>query len=374
MVILHYIPSIDEDSGGVGVYIQQLSRELGMLCTLHVVTHKSARMRMLENCHLHFIPELVNPFGSMGKCEFICLLDKLKPDIFHTNCCWRPMSALTAIWAKEKGLKVVYSPHGMLEPWIMKRNYWTKKLPALLLFQRKGIACADLLHSTADSEKNNLLVLGWNRRITVIPNCIQIDQITMKEPTECHKRILFLSRIHPKKGIEFLLSSIAALKKQLKGYTVTIAGSGEKSYVAALLDMSKKLEIDHIVSFVGPVSGKNKFQLYRESDLFILPTFSENFGIVVAEALASGVPVITTSGTPWEELETNHCGWWIPIGSDSLIKSIKEFLATSQEDLLQMGINGRKLVENKYSSFIVAKQFFEMYQLLKNNNNVVRLT
>ncbi len=75
------------------------------------------------------------------------------------------MSARTAMWAREEGCKVVYTPHGMLEPWIMKRHYWTKKLPALLLFQKKGVHVADMLHATADSEKENLLKLGWNKDV-----------------------------------------------------------------------------------------------------------------------------------------------------------------------------------------------------------------
>lgn len=297
MKILHYIPSIDESSGGVGAYMQLLSRDLGKLCELHIVTHKSSKMLEMENCTIHFIKYKWLPWNNCKK-EFVTLLNEIHPDVFHSNCCWMPVSALTAIWAKELGYKVVYSPHGMLEPWIMKRHYWTKKIPAILLFQKRGIACADIIHATAESEKKNLLKLGWNKKFEVIGNCVQVDKIEMKTSWERKKNILFLSRIHPKKGINFLIEAVAALREDLKDYTILIAGPGEESYVNELKGISKRLKVDHCFKFLGSVFGNAKYKLYRDADLFVLPTHSENFGIVVAEALASGTPVITTKGAP----------------------------------------------------------------------------
>lgn len=379
MKILHYIPSIDENSGGVGAYMQLLTRDLGKLCELHVVTHKSDKMRELENCNLHFIPDNVNPLSSVGKSEFMQLLNQINPDVFHSNCCWRPMSAWTAMWAKKAGYKIVYTPHGMLEPWIMKRHYWTRKIPAILMFQRNGVSCADLVHATAESEKENLLRLGWNKNVMVIGNCVQVDQIPMKESWNKKKSILFLSRVHVKKGINFLIEAVAELKEELKDYTVNIAGPGEESYFKELIDQATHLGLNVIregnvlnsndssptINFVGPVFGDAKFQLYRDADLYVLPTHSENFGIVVTEALASGTPVITTKGAPWQELETCNCGWWTEIGAQPLIRALKQFLQCSEEELDEMGHNGRKLVEERYSSEAIATEFLKLYQTLK---------
>ena len=162
MKILHYIPSIDRTSGGVGAYMQLLTTELGKLVELHVVTHCEANPLTLENCTIHYIPKNNNPFSNKGKTEFLTLLNDIKPDVFHANSCWLPLSAHTTIWAKNIGYTVVYTPHGMLEPWIMKRHYWTKKFPASLLFQKRGIQIANVIHATAESEKHNLTQLGWN--------------------------------------------------------------------------------------------------------------------------------------------------------------------------------------------------------------------
>ena len=360
MKVLHYIPSIDEASGGVGAYMQLLTRDLGALCELHVVTHRSENERKLEGCTLHYISNRWLPWSSC-KAEFVRLLEAVKPDIVHVNCCWTPLCSRVTFWAKSRGYRVVYTPHGMLEPWILSRHYWTRKLPAILLYQRRAIRWADRLHATAESEKENLLRLDWNRRVQVIGNCVDVDGIRMKPDWRRKKRMLFLSRGHVKKGINFLIEAVAALKDELDGYVVKIAGPGEESYINELKELAKRLRVDDRVEFVGSVFGDRKFDLYREADVFVLPTHSENFGIVVTEALACGTPVITTKGTPWEELETCRCGWWTEIGANPTAEALKAFLSLSEDELETMGRNGRRLVEERYSCQKIAKEFTDMY-------------
>lgn len=363
MKILHYIPSIDESSGGVGAYMQLLARDLGALCELHVVTHRSGNERLLENCHIHYIDYKWKPWDNCKK-EFCRLLDALRPDVFHTNSCWTPISALSAMWAHDAGYMVVYTPHGMLEPYSIARHYWTKKLPVILLFQRKGIKVCDLIHSTAKTERDNLLRLGWNDRIYVIPNCVQIDDIEIKQTWKRNKKILFLSRVHPKKGVNFMIEAIAKLKDDFAGYTITIAGPGDEAYIQELKALAKRHGVAEMCDFIGPVYDKDKWSLYREADLFVLPTWSENFGIVVLEALACGTPVITTVGTPWAELNNKKCGWCTEIGTDPTKEAFVKFLACSERELERMGKNGRQLVEQKYTSKAVAGQFVNMYKKL----------
>lgn len=387
MTILHYIPSIDRTSGGVGAYMQLLTVELGKLVELHIVTHQEDNPLELENCTVHYIPKNNNPFSAKGKKDFIRMLNEIHPDVFHTNCCWLPMSARTAIWAKRLGYKVVYTPHGMLEPWIMQRHYWTKKLPAILLFQKKGLEIADIVHSTADSEKQNLMQLGWNDNVTVIPNCVQVEKIAVKESWKRNKEILFLSRVHVKKGINFLIEAVAAVNEEYRMKSeecpisrCIIAGEGDEAYIDELKEQARRLGVNHIIDFAGGVYGERKWDLLRNADLFVLPTHSENFGIVVAEALACGTPVITTKGTPWQELEgmkgeerrvknpdalpQGMCGWWTEIGTEATFKALKEFLQCSETELEVMGRNGRRLVEEKYSTVAVARLFVDMYDKL----------
>lgn len=362
MKILHYIPSIDRTSGGTTTYLQLLAKELGKLTELHIVSHTSDNPVTLENCQIHFIASLKH-FVEMER-QWQYLLYDIKPDIVHINCCWMPQCALTQKWAQQSGYKLVVTPHGMLEPWIMKRHYWTRKLPALLLYQKAAIKNADCLHATAESEKENLLKLGYNSRIAVIPNGIDVEAITMKRSWNRKKQILFLSRIHVKKGIEFLLEAVAVLKTKMNSYTIHIAGEGEQDYIHQLKNKAKELGVDNIIDFCGGAYGEQKWKLFREADVFVLPTYSENFGIVVAEALASGTPVITTKGTPWQDLETYHCGWWTEVGTQPTIEALKMFLYMDEAELETMGRNGRRLVEEKYSAKGMAKAMINLYTKL----------
>ena len=361
MKVIHYIPSIDRASGGTTAYMQLLAEKLGQLVELHVVSHGSANPVELGNCQVNYISRLLS--GRMKR-EWQALIEEIKPDVVHINCCWMPGCAFAQKWAQQMGVKVVLSPHGMLEPWIIARHYWTRKLPALLLYQKRAVVEADRLHATAESEKQNLMKLGYNNCISVIANGIDVDNVEMKHSWKRNREILFLSRVHVKKGINFLIEAVAALKNELDGYCVNIAGEGEESYVNELRQLAVRFGVEDMVKFTGGVYGDSKWELFWHADVFVLPTHSENFGIVVAEALACGTPVITTKGTPWQELETNGCGWWTEIGTEALIAALRKFLALSDGDIERMGRNGRKLVEDKYSSRKMAEEMVRMYNEL----------
>ncbi len=359
MRVLHYIPSIDRTSGGVGFYMQLLAKELGLLVDLHVATSKTENELELENATVHYVSTKV--FGS-AKAEWQGLLNDIKPDVVHVNCCWTPMCAFAQRWAQELGYRVVLTPHGMLEPWIVQRNYWTKKLPALMLYQRRAVQRAECLHATAESERANLLKLGYNSNIEIVPNGVDVESIVMKSSWERSRKILFLSRIHVKKGIEFLIEAAAELKAQLEGYEFIIAGEGEQNYVEQLKSRAERLGVSDLFNFCGGVYGEKKWELFREADIFILPTYSENFGIVVAEALASGTPVLTTTGTPWAELNTHECGWCVEPTQASITTALRQAIATTPITLAEMGSRGRKLIESNYSTKYIAQAMARVYE------------
>ena len=367
MKVVHYIPSIAFSSGGVGAYMQVLAKELGNLVELHVITHERESSLLLENCIIHKIPQF-KFFKKKARKAYEQLLDEIHPDVVHINSCWMPMSAYAQKWAHKKGYHTIYTPHGMLVPWIMKRHYWTKKVPALLLFQKKALQASDVIHATAESEANYIKDLNYNSNVIVISTGINLEQIDVKSDWTIKRKILLLSRIHKVKGLEFLIEAVSKLKNEFANWDIEIAGMGDVSYIDSLKSMSKENGCENIIHFTGSVQGEEKWKKYREVDVFLLLSHTENFGIVVAEALASGTPVITTKGTPWEDLETYHCGWWTEIGTEGTVGALKDFLQKDEKELEEMGRNGRRLVEEKYSNKKIAKDMVNLYESLINKN------
>lgn len=363
MKIIHYIPSIDRSWGGTSTYMQLLVKPLGEMAEVHVITHASDNPLPMENCEVHFIPRY-RPFSRGWKRAVAGVMEKVKPDVVHVNCCWTPDCAMVQRLAQKMGFRAVLSPHGMLEPWIVRRHYLTRKLPALMLYQRAAVQKADCLLATAESERDNLLKLGYNLNVRVVRLGIDADGIAMKKSWQRTGQILFLSRVHPKKGIHFLIEAAAELRAELQGHRIVVAGEGEADYVSALKHQIRDLGLQDVVELVGGVYDAEKWRLFQTSDFFVLPTHSENFGLAIAEALASGTPVVTTVGTPWSDLNACCAGAWIGIGTKPLAETLRRFLTLSEEELETMGRNGRKLIERKYSARAMAEQMMEVYREL----------
>ncbi|WP_419515236.1 glycosyltransferase [Leyella stercorea] len=374
MKIIHYIPSIDRTAGGTSTYMQVLTKGLGEIAEVHIITHASENPLAMENCTVHYVPEY-NPFKGSWRKRVTEMMEEVRPDIVHVNCCWMPACAAVQRIAQKHGYKVVLTPHGMLEPWIIKRHYWTRKVPALLLYQKAAVRKADCIQSTAESERDNLLKLGYNSNIKVVKLGIDADGIEMKRSWKKTRQILFLSRVHVKKGINFLIEAAAALRSELQGYKILVAGEGDADYVAEMKRMIEDNGLQDIVQLIGGVYGEEKWRLFQSSDFFVLPTHSENFGLAIAESLASGTPVITTVGTPvittvgtpWHDLNDTNSGAWIEIGTQPLVEMLRRFLALSDGELEAMGRNGRRLIEEKYSALVMAKEMMEVYETLIPN-------
>ena len=184
----------------------------------------------------------------------------------------------------------------------------------------------------------------------------------MKTSWKKTKQLLFLSRVHVKKGINYLIEAADILRDELQGYKILVAGEGDADYVASLKQLIMDKGLQDIIQLIGGVYGDKKWELFQTSDFFVLPTHSENFGLAIAESLASGTPVITTVGTPWNDLNSSNSGAWIEIGTQPLVETLRRFLSLSDEELETMGKNGRKLIETKYSAKVMAEEMMEVYQ------------
>jgi glycosyltransferase involved in cell wall biosynthesis len=247
-----------------------------------------------------------------------------------------------------------------------------KKQLAMLLYQKKDLQMANCILATSQMEAHNVRNLGIYSPVAVIPNGIDITEYKCRGEIEKYsikKQILFLSRIDPKKGIEYLIEAWKILKSQYRDWNVIIVGNGEESYILRLKTLISKYGLEECIRILPPAFGEDKYKLYCESSLFVLPTYSENFGMVIAEAMSCGVPVITTNGTPWHELNTKKLGWCIDLSLNNLIKSISEAIDLGQDRLFELGqLSSRHVYEN-YQYNEVANRMISVYKWVINGDS-----
>ena len=283
-------------------------------------------------------------------------------DLVHNFGTWTPFNHLVSTRARDNGVPQVFCPMGMLEPWALSQKRLKKRL-GLEIYQRHDIACSAAVHATARSEAQNLRALGVKVPLAVIPHGIDVSFGVPKRPSARQgadrKTALFLSRIHPKKGLLELVEAWARLRPH--DWRVVIAGPDQDGYQSVVEDAVHARGLQDVLAFAGPVYGEQKSELLALADLFVLPTYSENFGIVIVEALAHGVPVITTTGAPWAELPEAGCGWWVPTGVSSLAEALSEAFALPGSALTDMGIRGRALVEARYTWQAIIRKHIELY-------------
>jgi glycosyltransferase involved in cell wall biosynthesis len=213
-------------------------------------------------------------------------------------------------------------------------------------------------------EADHLRALGLTAPIAVVPNGVPLpDTWKQRAPSNGQPRqALFLSRIHPKKGLLNLMDAWAAVRPS--GWRLVVAGPDEQGHRAEVERRARAQGVAADVTFTGPVDDDAKWALYRASDLFVLPTFSENFGVVVAEALACGVPALTTTGAPWRVLAAARCGWWVAPEVAALTDALRDATARSDAERLAMGQRGRALVEARFSWNQVAADLHAAYRWL----------
>ena len=173
------------------------------------------------------------------------------------------------------------------------------------------------------------------------------------------KVILFLGRIHEVKGLDNLLYAFAKYKKHNKNSVLIIAGD-DHGFKNKLFVIINELKLQNDVYFTGKVYGKAKKTLYKISDLFVLPSHTENFGIVVAEALSSGLPVLASNKTPWEDLDLHKCGKFVDNNSDSLFDGMVSILDVSPSEFSEKAVEYAKFFDWDKIVRIYKNVLFEM--------------
>ena len=285
----------------------------------------------------------------------------LVPDVTDVQGLWTYSSLANLRHHFATGTPYVVTPRGMLDPWARGRSTFKKRL-VRLWFEDTHLQRAACLRATADMEAEHFRSFGLTNPIAVVPNGVEIPDLAPRPRLDDgRRRLLFLSRVHPKKGLPLLLRAWAAVEARRPDWDLHIAGPDEMGHTAELLRLASELGLRRVF-WRGAIHGRAKAALYRSADLFVLPTYAENFGLVVAEALAQEVPVITTRNAPWSGLETHKCGWWIDLSAEVLRETLLATTALAPRTLHRMGENGRYWVSREFGLDEVARRMLEVYR------------
>ena len=362
MHILHSVTSISLKSGGPSYMIARTCQALadqGHQVTLAVIapfeadqsvpiTH--ARVKVLEVPHAG---------GQQVLTEYI---SNQQVDLVHTHGLWCKINRITVAAARSTARPLVWTPHGMLRPWAMAHKRWKKRL-GWWLFQRRDLKAAHCLQATCDEEARELAEWLPDAKIEVVPIGIDLPRaISVESKAADLREMLFMGRLHPVKGLMNLVEAIHRVRPV--GWRYVLAGPDTEGYQAVLEQKIRNYQLEEFFEFTGEVSGVRKDALYRRASLLVLPSFTENFGVVVPEALAYGVPVLTTDATPWTHLPGLDCGWTVPLGVEGLAAVIESVSAMDSAVLDRMGEQGRAYVEAVFSWPKIATQMSKHYQCI----------
>lgn len=323
--------------------------------------------KRLTKDHTHFSPALLfalkQRINEQG-------LDKNNSLVIHIHAWWNLVSIFSCAIAKWYNVPVVLSPRGMLTAYTStNRNSLVKTIIHQILGKRLLKYCH--IHATSEQEKTDILSIFKPKSITIIPNLVELsgaapallhDKQRIEQNPELFK-LIYLSRIEEKKGLELLFE---ALTKLSFNWQLTIAGSGEESYVNTLKLKAKNLNLDSNINWVGQVKNENKFNLLAEHDLMTLTSYNENFANVVIESLSVGTPVLLSNQVGLADyVEINKLGWI----TDLTPKNIKKNIVIAFEEVnsrLKIRSTAPDIITADFKSKNLIKKYLTLYSQSRN--------
>ena len=294
------------------------------------------------------------------------LLDRLNDrsvDVVHASGLWDETTLLARVALMRSNTPLVWSIRGMLEPWALRHHGFRKRL-AWMAGQRRALAAADVVHATAPSEAVSCRQAGLRQPVAVIANGIELTATCATQPAGRNdqlRRCVYLGRLHPKKGLPNLIHAWAQC--DTAGWCLEIAGPDSDGHAATLLASVERLGLSNVAISEGRY-GDDRRRFLDDSDLFVCPSYSENFGNAIAEAMERSKPVITTTGTPWKVLVERDMGWWVEPTVDGLSHALRVALKAPPSLLLAMGQRCREHVAAAYSWPSVVDRMRAVYEWL----------
>lgn len=333
----------------------------GPLLSQRVDVARLDKKMLYPNQVVHFTRRVLRKSASL---EFLVKLPALVAwaDIVHLSGVYSFPTIPTLLTSRMFGKPLVWSPRGALmddKKLEFSRNKSTKKIWNFIC--KKLIRqSSSVLHATSNEERDFSLSVFHGMRAEVISNGISAPQefFNREYCPNGTLRLLFLSRLTRKKGLENLLDAMAELKDPK--VSLTVYGSGDAAYTTSLKRQASSLGLfGGTVHFLGHVDGEKKKHAFMNADVFVLPSYSENYGMAIAEALSYGVPVIASHGTPWLAVEEKKCGLWVQNTPQSLVQAIRRI---QRMDLENMGKRGWQWMKDDFNWQYIAKLMLQAYQ------------
>ena len=379
MKVIQIVPSVAAESSGPSYSVPALCQGLtsaGCEVSLHFLDDVPSQLVQVPY-QVTSYPRRELGLKNLGRSPAM-LADLMEvartADIIHNNSLWM-MPNVYPSWVVRRlrrknlnpSLKLVTAPRGTLASWSLAKGKWKKRIFGAL-FQYPALRLTDMFHATSEKEYEEIRALGYRQPVAIVPIGMDIPEADVfnaeaqrsREAEVNRKRVVFFGRLHKVKGVDRLVRAWERVARD--GWELVIAGPD-----CGMLEELKGLVAERRlprVSFVGEINGHAKYEFLANADIYVLPSDTENFGVTVAEALASGTPVIASHGTPWQGLERERCGRWVPVGVEPLAAALKELMAISDEERIAMGARGREWIRRDFSWEGIGAQMKAAYEWL----------
>jgi poly(glycerol-phosphate) alpha-glucosyltransferase len=270
-------------------------------------------------------------------------------------------SVVATAWSGNQKPYIV-SPHGMLDPWALNNSRWKKRISALL-YENRHLRGACCIHALNHAEAESVRAYGLKNPICIIPNGVELPPLTGQRTSQSTHTLLYLGRLHPKKGLPKLLEAWSLVQKEANNsrWRLVIAGWDQNGHQRDLEKLAAMLNIGSSISFVGPMFGEAKAASFSGASAFILPSLSEGLPMTVLEAWSWGLPVLMTPKCNLPEGEAAEAAIMMEADSTSISTALRRLFSMSELERESMGKNGRRLVGEQFQWPHLAKQMCAVY-------------
>ncbi len=375
MKILHVTQSLDPSWGGIARVVPMLAERLaaaGDRCRIAVL--QGGRFGSPQATPgVEVLAFNARPKSRLGRSrEFDWRIASLveDADVVHLHGLWAGQNWSAGRAARRIGRPLVITPHSMMMPWAWRRSWW-KKRPAGWLFEHENLRTAACLHALADAEAAHMRALGFNLKIEVIPNGLEMrefealpasDGLEARFPeTRGRKWVLFLGRIAEQKGIIPAMQACFDILSAGDGWQLVIAGPDEFGLQKAATAAVARKGLNDRVTFTGMLSRQEVLAALGRSAMLLQPSLSEGLSMSILEALAAGLPVLVSGACNMPEIEEQGAGRVAEPRRRAIGSALKEMVKLTEAERRAMGKRGRELARKRFDWSVLIPRYRQMY-------------